>query len=160
MRTTTITRTIIGAGALSLLAAAPALAARPSAPSGSIDLMQPPLTALSTLGETPPPPLEVTYGEFADFDTRLEGKVSNKADAYVTVWCWQGGTGVYQQGDTGVYHASGERGVSFLMEDRGSQVLHWNGEKAYCEALLMYRVDKGKSSEITVLDSEFFTVVP
>jgi hypothetical protein len=154
MRTKTITRTIIGAGALSLLAAAPALAARPSGPSGEIYLMQPPIPALSTLGETPPPDdetLVVTYGEFADFDTVLEGKVSAKSSVYVKVLCSQDGSGVY--------HQDGLRDTSFLMQSQGNK-LNWNGQEADCEANLLYRVDKGKSSQFTLLDSEDFTVVP
>jgi hypothetical protein len=156
MRTKTMTRTIIGAGALSLLAAAPALAARPSGPSGEIYLMQPPppSAALSTLGETPPPDdetLEVTYGEFADFDTSLEGKVSAKSSVYVKVLCSQDGSGVY--------HQDGLRDTSFLMQSQGGK-FNWTGQEADCEANLLYRVDKGKSSQFTLLDSEQFTVVP
>jgi hypothetical protein len=151
-RTRTIKRTIMGAGALSLLMATPALAAPPSGPSGSIDLVQPPAAALSTLGETPPPALEVTYGDVADFKTVLAGKVSNKASDYVQVLCWQGDTYVYFMTHTG--------DPSFLMEEHDAQGIHWDGERADCEAFLIYRVDKGKSSKFTILDSEKFTVVP
>jgi hypothetical protein len=139
MRSTTIARAIISAGALSFLAATPAFAAPPSEPSGTITL-------------TNSPPSEVAYSHFADFETVLGGDVSNKASVYVTVLC--------EQGDTSVYHSSENRGVTFKMEDQGTKELIWNGAEADCEAKLMYRVDKGKSSSFTLLDHVSFKVVP
>jgi hypothetical protein len=156
MRPITIKRTIISAGVLSLLVATPAFAARPSAPTGptgSIDLIEPVSTALVTTESDAPQPLpEVTYGTDAHFGTTLDGNVSNKADVYVTVLCWQG--------DTAVYHSSANLGDSFLMQDRGAQVLHWDEKEADCEASLIYRVDKGKSSSFETLDHVSFKVVP
>jgi hypothetical protein len=148
-----IKRTIIGAGALSLLAAAPAFAAPPSAPSGEIMLMNPPSSALKASGDstTDSGP---TYGGDADFHTEVRGKISDKARIYVSLACSQDNDLVYlssQFSSTGDY--------SFALTDQAGQGLNWeNGGDAECEAWLIYRVEKGKKSEITVLSKTTFDV--
>lgn len=152
MRTKTITRTLIGGATLSVLIGVPALAAPRSAPSGSIELMQP-VAALSAPGEvgsssTPPP---LTYDGNAEFVTTVEGNVSSKGYVYVTLVCWQAGTVVYQ------YSAAPD--FAFPLHDQLGQGLEWNPTAdASCEAWLIYRVDKGRSSDITVLGTETFDV--
>jgi hypothetical protein len=153
MRTKTIKRALIGAGALSLLAATPVFAAPPSGPTGMIELMNSPSSAESTLSE----PLDAsgpTFGGVAEFHTEVYGKVSAKARVYVSVVCWQGDDVVYQYSQ-----ASSTDDYSFPLVDQAGQGLNWeNGGDAECEAWLIYRVEKGKRSEITVLGTETFKV--
>lgn len=135
-------------GTLSLLAAAPAHAARQQAPTGTIDVMLPETSGVADLEASTAGPAAV-YGQNVEFETTLEGQVSNKAMVYITVVCMQGTDVVYQ--------SSGARDASFPMTDQPG--LEWDGGDASCEGWLIYRVDKGKSAEITMLDMVSFDVV-
>lgn len=151
MRTRTITQAIAGATALTALIATPALAGKPSPPSGSLELMQP-LAAASVAGsDGTSASSDLSYGENAEFIPTLYGDVSAKADVYVTLACWQG--------RTVVYNASEDLHTAFRLEDTQPGLgLEWDGGDASCHAWLVHRVDKGKSSEITVLDGVGFEV--
>jgi hypothetical protein len=130
MRSTTIARAIISAGVLSFLAATPAFAAPPSGPSGTI-----------TLSNSP------KFGQDAVIHATADGKISAKASIYVSVACSQGADLVYLSSRT-----SSTGDYIFPLADQAGQGLNWeNGGDADCEAWLIYRVEKGKSSEITVL---------
>jgi hypothetical protein len=139
MRSTTIARAIISAGVLSFLAATPAFAAPPSEPIGNF-----------ATNDTS----NLTFGGHADFTATVEGKVPAKATIYVHVGCSQAGNVVYlysQTSSTGEY--------IFPLRDQAGQGLDWeNGGGASCEARLIYRVEKGKSSEITLLETIPFAV--
>lgn len=94
---------------------------------------------------------DLSYGQYAEFIAELSGNVSAKADVYVTLACWQG--------DTVVYHASDDPDSPFLLMDTLPGLgLEWDGGDASCHAWLIHRVDKGKSSEMTVLDDLTFEV--
>jgi hypothetical protein len=140
MRSTTIARAIISAGVLSFLAATPAFAAPPSGPSGNF-------TSNNTS--------DLTFGGHADFTATVDGKVSAKATIYVSVVCSQAGNVVYQYSKT-----SSTEQYSFPLIDQAGQGLDWkNGGGASCEAWLIHRVEKGRSSEITVLETIPFDVL-
>ena len=81
-------------------------------------------------------PLFAARSPTAEFDTSVDGKISSKADVYVTLWCWQDDNAVYQYTMPADY--------SFPLEDLGGQNLVWDGGDASCEARLIYRVDMGK----------------
>jgi hypothetical protein len=156
MRTKTIKRALIGAGALSLLAATPVFAAPPSGPTGMIELMNSPSSAESTEPLNASSELSgPTFGGVAEFHTEVYGKVSAKARVYVSVACEQGDNVVYQYSKS-----SSTDDYSFPLLDQAGQGLNWeNGGDADCEAWLIYRVEKGKRSEITVLgEPETFKV--
>jgi hypothetical protein len=156
MRSRTITA-ILSAGAVLLLAPAPALAKPPSGPDGTIDLMNsvPEATLSTSSGESVEPTTpELAYFGVAEFHTTITGKVSSKADLYVTVVCMQDENLVYLYSK----HTDTDDYLSFPLEDQPGQGVEWYGGDASCEALLIYRVHKGKSTERTVLETERFEV--
>lgn len=146
MRKATLVPAAVLAGLLSLLVASPAGAAKQQGPTGTIELMAAEAPAAASSAAVPS---AYAYGDSVEFETTLEGRVSSKAIVYVTVVCMQDGDVVYQY--------SGDRQGSFPLADQAG--LEWNGGDASCEAWLIYRVEKGRSAEITMLDMVAFDVV-
>jgi hypothetical protein len=138
MRSTTIARAIISAGVLSFLAATPAFAAPPSEPSGTITLTNSP-----------------QFDGVAEIHATVDGKVSAKATIYVSVACSQDGNVVYLYSQT-----SSTDDYIFPLRDQAGEGLDWeNGGGAICAARLIHRVEKGRSSETTVLKTILFDVL-
>lgn len=123
---------------------APTLAARPSGPSGSIAV------ATSGAGAVTAAATGVQYDGTVAFETTVDGKISKQERVYVTVVCWQGDDIVFQ------YSAAPD--FRFPLTDQAGQGLEWDGGDATCEARLIHRVDKGRSTEISVLDTISFDV--
>lgn len=134
-------KTLVAAVALATVMATPALAA-PGGPTGTIELAQP--AEFSAFDATTWP----QYGDTVGFAVTVDGKVAKQARLYVTVVCSQGSTVVYQR--------SGAPDAGFPLED--GQGLEWDGGASDCSATLIYRVDKGKNTVITHLDSTTFDV--
>lgn len=145
MKNATLTAAAGLAGLISLLIASPAGAAKQQGPTGTIELM-PDGAAAATVDAASTAAYQ--YGESVAFQTTVDGRVSAKATVYVTVVCMQGNEVVYQY--------SGDRDGSFPLADQAG--LEWDGGDASCEAWLIYRVEKGKSAEITMLDMVPFDV--
>lgn len=127
--------------ALVVLMATPAMAA-PASVTGSISLDTPEARTLSAPS--------MSYGDTVHFATAVEGKTAKKARVYVSVFC--------TQGDTVVYQWSADADFGFPLADQQGQGLEWDGQAASCEAWLVYRVMKGKTAEITYLDQVSFDV--
>jgi hypothetical protein len=125
--------------------AAPAIAAPASGPTGSIDVASAGVAARTAGAST-----GLQYDGTVAFDTSVEGKISSKARVYVTVVCWQG--------DQIIFQYSADPDFAFPLTDQAGQGLEWNGGDADCEAWLLYRVEKGRSAEITMLDMVEFHV--
>jgi hypothetical protein len=136
----TILATVSAAAAVS----APAIAAPPSGPSGSIAVASTDADA-RTAADT-----GLQYDGTVAFDTSVDGKISKQARVYVRVLCWQG--------DDIVFQYSADPDFQFPLIDQAGQGLEWNGEDASCEASLIYRVEKGRSVEMSVLDTTWFDV--
>ena len=140
MQTTAVA--VLAAGAW---VAAPTSAAPPSGPRGSIAVASTEDAAATADGS---PGLQ--YDGTVAFATTVEGKISSQARIYVTVVCWQDANVVYQW--------SAAPDFQFPLTDQAGQGLEWNGGDAFCEAWLIYRVEKGKAAEITVLATTSFNV--
>jgi len=141
----TIVRLGVGALAATALTTSTTFAAPPG-PSGTLQLASEATVARTSEGTTG----TLTYGESADFVATVDGKVSKQARIYVRVLCRQGGAIVYQ------YSADPDH--SFPLLDQAGQGLDWDGGAADCEASLIYRVEKGRSAELSILDTTEFAV--
>ncbi|NNE73317.1 MAG: hypothetical protein HKN26_06620 [Acidimicrobiales bacterium] len=91
-----------------------------------------------------------SYGSTVMFATDINGELSSKSSVYVTVVCMQGAEVVYQY--------SGSTTSAFLLFDQAGQGLEWNGGAADCSAALVHRVEKGKNTTITYLNTVEFAV--
>ena len=119
------------------------MAAPPSGPTGTIELMQSAETAARSVDRTDSSLTGLTYGDQARFHTTVDGG-SKKGYTYISLVC--------TQDESVVYQSSGYPEYSFPLQDPESRSLEWDSTAdADCEAWLIYRVDKGKSSEITML---------
>lgn len=127
--------------ALVVLMVTPAIAA-PGSITGTIDLAG--AEARTAAAHS------MSYGDTAHFATSVDGKINSRARVYVSVFC--------TQGDTVVYQWSADPDFAFPLVDQDGQGLEWNGEAASCEAWLVYRVKKGKGYDITYLDMVPFEV--
>lgn len=123
--------------------------ARPSSPEGTIELQAMTESELEVSRSASLAEPGVSYGDEVSFATEVTG-VSNRATVYITVVCMQGLEVVYQ--------TSGSTDESFLLMDQGGDNLSWDGQAADCGAWLQHSVKKGKGSEITNLDTDFFSV--
>ena len=141
MRTATTAALLTGVALA--VGVAPAFAAPSGGPTGSIELEA---ASLRTADASTGPQYNSTVG----FATTVEGRISSQARTYVTVICWQGDNVVYQ------YSAAPD--FDFPLVDQAGQGLEWDGGAASCDASLIYRVEKGRSAEITVLDAVLFDV--
>ncbi len=130
-------RLAAGAIALTVLGALPAQAA-PAPPTGTIEIV----SALAG----------PSYGDTVNLTTTIDGKVSRNSRVYVTVICRQDVV-VYQWSK---WNDSGE--YSFPLRDQAGQGLDWDGGPASCEASLIYRVEKGRSAQLSTLDAVEFDV--
>lgn len=144
MTTHKLIGTIIGAVALSLAAAAPTHAAT-GGPTGTIDMLTADASGLSTLRVAAP-----SYGSSVQFSTTVSGRLASQSTVYVTVVCTAAGVVVYQN--------SADPSAAFLLEDQIGDNLNWTGGAAECQSGLIYRAQKGKSYEYTLLDTVSFHV--
>lgn len=112
---------------------------------GTIDLMS---AEAADAGAAPAGP---HYGGTVEFDTVVTGDLANKSSVYITVVC--------TQDDTVVYQYSGPEGTVFPLADQAGQGLEWDGGAADCSAMLVYRVDKGRTTTINWLDVEEFAAL-
>lgn len=131
------------AAALLIVGASAATAAKPSGPTGSIELAADSGEALAVARAS----YGVAYNDTVSFDTTVDG-AGPKAQVYITVICMQGRDVVYQ--------VSGAVDADFTLDDRAGLV--WDGGAADCEAHLVHRVKQGRGYEITYLDMDAFSV--
>lgn len=137
---------LMAAVAVMVMASIPALAAKPSGVTGSIELMAAPTAlAASDAGGA-----DLAYGGYAEFDARVDGKMTNNSSVYVTVVCSQGSEVVYQW--------SAAADFAFPLHDQAGQGLEWDGGAADCSGSLIYKVDKGRKYTLTTLDTTTFSV--
>ena len=144
MTTHKLIGTIIGAVALSLAAAAPTHAA-PGGPTGTIDMLTTDVSDLGTFKSAAP-----SYGSSVQFSTSVSGRLASQSTVYVTVVCIKDSVVVYQN--------SGDPSSTFVLEDQIGDNLNWTGSDAECQSGLIYRAQKGKSYEYTLLDTVSFHV--
>ena len=133
-------------GLVLVLAAAPAFGAKGGnkgdAVTGSIALHSDTARLAAAAGPS--------YGSEVSFDTEVSGTMAPKSDVYVTIVCLQN--------DTVVYQYSGGIDAAYPLADQAGQGLEWDGGDADCSATLIYSVRKGKSFDLTWLDTEEFHV--
>ena len=131
--------------ALSLFFTSAALAGpkRDTGLSGTIELV----AGSSELAVAASNPTTPNYGETVWFATTVNGNTKANSLLYVSVVCTQDGTVVYQ--------SSGTPDFGFPLADQG---LGWDGSNADCAAALIYRVQKGKNVNISILDQADFAV--
>lgn len=137
------TKILLLAALILVFAGAPALAARGGDPvTGTIALHREAGATLAANNDG------VTYGESITFDTTVGGKMAPKSTVYITVVCLQG--------DAVVYQYSANLDAAFPLADQPGQGLDWDGGDADCSATLIYKVRKGKSYDLTWLDTTDF----
>ena len=136
---------VLAALALMVTVALPALAAKPAAVTGDIELMPAAQARVAADGAAGP-----TYGGYAEFVTDVNGKMASNSTLYVTVVCRQGSEVVYQW--------SAAPNFAFPLHDQPGQGLEWNGGDADCSASLIYKIEKGRKYTLTTLDTALFTV--
>ena len=90
------------------------------------------------------------YGSLVQFSTSASGDMAKDSMTYIVVTCFQD--------DELVYQLAAQPGVKFHLTDMLEPNYDWNGGAAECNASLIYRISKGETADLYMLDSTSFSV--